>query len=133
MSVYADAEQVKAVYTRLFDTVATTDPDGMDSLVKAKMIVHFRMTEPRIDMWVDGRTKPVKALFVGPGVKTTLTTEMSGNTLHEMLLGTLRLTKALGSKRLAVSGSMMKALKLEDLFHTCQSQYPSIAKEMLGQ
>ena len=41
MAVYANAEQVKAVYTKLFDTVATTDPDGMDSLVKAKMIIHF--------------------------------------------------------------------------------------------
>jgi putative sterol carrier protein len=104
----------------------------MDSLVKAKMVILFRLTDPQIDMWVDGRTKPVKALFVDPGVKLTLTTEMSGDTLHEMLLGTLRLTKALGSGRLKVSGSMFKALKLEDLFHTCQTQYPGIADEMLA-
>ena len=132
MPVYADAEQVKTIYTHLFNTVDSTDPDGMDSLVKAKMVIHFRMTDPQIDMWVDGRSKPVKALFVEPGVNTTLIAEMSGDTLHEMLLGTLRLTKALGSKRLKVSGSMMKALKLEDLFHTCQGQYPMIADEMLG-
>ena len=132
MSVYANAEQVQEVYTRLFNTVAETDPDGMDSLVKAKMVILFRLTDPQIDMWVDGRTKPVKALFVDPGVKLTLTTEMSGDTLHEMLLGTLRLTKALGSGRLKVSGSMFKALKLEDLFHTCQTQYPGIASEMLA-
>lgn len=132
MAVYDSPEQVKAVYTRLFNTVATTDPDGMDSLVKEKMVVKFQMTDPQIDMWVDGRTKPVMPYFEDPGVKTSLTATMSGDTLHEMLLGTLRLTKALGSGRLKVNGSMFKARRLEDLFHTCQTQYPIIADEMLG-
>ena len=132
MAVYSSAEQVREVYTTLFKTVNEKDPDGMDSLVKSKMVIEFRMTDPTISMWVDGRTKPVQALFADPGVKPTLAVEMTGDTLHEMLLGTLPLGKAVSGGKLKVDGSIFKAFKLEDLFHTCQAQYPQLAKQMLG-
>ena len=132
MAVYENAEQVQAIYTHLFNTVDKTDPDGMDSLVKAKMVIQFRLRDPQISMWVDGRTKPVQALFADPGVKPTLAVEMSVDTLHEMLMTTLPLGKAVSGGHLKVDGSIFKAFKLQDLFETCQGQYPQIAEEMLG-
>ena len=104
----------------------------METFKKSHMVVKFEMTDPQIDMWVDGRNDPVATAFGEQNLKANLTLKMTGNTLHEILLGTLPLTKAMSSRKLKVGGSMFKALKLEGLFHSYQAVYPQIAKEMLA-
>ena len=47
--------------------------------------------------------------------------------MHELLLGTLPLGKALLFRKLKVGGSKSKAMGLEPLLHACQSVYPDIA------
>jgi putative sterol carrier protein len=53
--------------------------------------------------------------------------------MHELLLGTLPLGKALLFRKLKVSGSKSQAMKLESLLHACQSVYPDIAADRLGE
>lgn len=130
--VYKNATQVQYIYKQLFNDVQTANPKSMDSITKSKMVIRFRLTEPAVDMWVDGRSKPVYAYFGAQDIKPTITATMTANTLHEILLGTLPLGKAMSAHRLRVSGSMLKLFKLEDLLHKCQSQYPAIAKEYFG-
>ena len=52
--------------------------------------------------------------------------------MHELLLGTLPLGKALLFRKLKVSGSKSKAMGLEPLLHACQAVYPDIAADALG-
>ena len=120
--IYADAEQVRAVYSEMFDEVA--GDDGMDGLVAQQMVINFRLHDPSIDIWVDGRTRPVVTAFEPIGVDATLTAELSADSMHELLLGTLPLGKALLFRKLKVSGSRSGALKLEPLLHACQAVYP---------
>ena len=130
-AVYTSANQAKAVYTRLFDEVEQGDPKSMESFIKSGMVVQFEMTDPQIDMWVDGRTTPVATMFGEQDLKTNLKLTMTGETLHEILLGSLPLSRAMSSRRLKVKGSMFKAMRLEGLLHAYQAYYPAIAKEML--
>ena len=51
--------------------------------------------------------------------------------MHELLLGTLPLGRALMFRKLRVSGSKSRAMKLESLLHACQAVYPAIADERL--
>jgi putative sterol carrier protein len=51
--------------------------------------------------------------------------------MHELLLGTLPLGKAMMFRKLKVSGSKSRALKLEPLLHACQAVYPRIVDERL--
>ena len=51
--VYADSEELEAVYTTMFEAVA--DDESMDSLVDAQMVINFRLSDPDADIWVDGR------------------------------------------------------------------------------
>lgn len=131
-SVYASADQAKAVYIRLFEQVANEYSSSMETFKKSKMVVKFQMKDPQLDMWVDGRTDPVATGFGKQDLKPDLTLKMSGNTLHEILLGTMSLTRAMTFRKLKVGGSMFQAMKLEDLFHSYQANYPQIAREMLG-
>lgn len=121
---YADAEQLRTVFSELFDDVA--DDDAMDGLVAQQMVIHFRLHDPSVDIWVDGRTRPVVTTFEPIGVDATLAAELSADSMHELLLGTLPLGKAVLFRKLKVSGSRSGALRLEPLLHACQAAYPGI-------
>jgi len=123
---YADAEQLERVYTTMFETVA--DDDSMGSLVDAQMVINFQLNDPSADIWVDGRLRPVVTTFAPiDGVSASLTAKLSADSMHELLLGTLPLGKALLFRKLKVSGSKSKAMGLEPLLHACQAVYPDIA------
>lgn len=127
--IYADAEQVREVFSELFDDVA--DDDGMDTLVAQQMVISFRLRDPSIDIWVDGRARPVATTFEPIGVDATLTADLSVDSMHELLLGTLPLGKAVLFRKLKVSGSTSQALRLEPLLHACQAVYPRIVDRRL--
>jgi putative sterol carrier protein len=129
--IYSDAEQLEAVYTTMFEAVA--DDDSMDTMVDAQMVINFRLHDPDADIWVDGRSRPVVTRFEPiEGVDATLTAKLSADSMHELLLGTLPLGKALLFRKLKVSGSKSKALGLEPLLHACQAVYPDIQADALG-
>ena len=128
--IYEDPEQLERVYTTMFDAVA--DDDSMDTLVDAQMVINFQLHDPGADIWVDGRSRPVVTTFEPiDGVDATLTAKLSADSMHELLLGTLPLGKALLFRKLKVSGSKSKAMGLEPLLHACQAVYPDIAADAL--
>lgn len=127
--IYADAGQLTEVYTAMFDAVA--DDDSIDDLVEQRMVINFRLHDPDADIWVDGRSRPVVTTFESIDVEATLTATLSADSMHDLLLGTLPLGKALLFRKLKVSGSKSQAMKLESLLHACQSVYPDIAADRL--
>lgn len=127
--VYSDAAQLREVYSTMFDDVA--DDDSMDGLVEQQMVINFRLDHPDADIWVDGRARPVVTTFEPIDTEATLTAKLSANSMHELLLGTLPLGRALLFRKLKVSGSKSRAMKLEPLLHACQAVYPDIAAEHL--
>lgn len=126
---FTGSDQLEAVFSEMFDQVA--DDDSMDDLVGQQMVINFRLHDPEADIWVDGRTRPVVTTFEPIGVDATLTATLSADSMHELLLGTLPLGRALMFRKLKVSGSKSRAMKLESLLHACQSVYPAIADERL--
>ena len=56
---------------------------------------------------------------------------LSADSMHELLLGTLPLGRALMFRKLKVGGSKSKAMGLEPLLHACQSVYPDITADAL--
>ena len=127
--IYADAEQLTEVYTAMFDAVA--DDDSIDDLVAQRMVINFRLHDPDADIWVDGRSRPVVTTFDPIDVDATLTATLSADSMHDLLLGTLPLGKALLFRKLKVSGSKSKAMGLEPLLHACQAVYPDIAADAI--
>jgi putative sterol carrier protein len=127
---YVDSDQLRDVYTTMFDAIA--DDDSMDELVELQMVINFRLSDPTADIWVDGRSRPVVTAFEPIGVDATLTATLSADSMHQLLLGTLPLGRALLFRKLKVSGSKSKAMQLEPLLHACQAVYPAIAADALG-
>jgi putative sterol carrier protein len=126
---YDSAEQFEALYTRMFAQIATND--GMDALVADRMVIRFRLRRPDIELWVDGRSKPVATSFGPHDLDATLTADLTADSMHELLLGTLPLGRAMLLRKLKVRGSKSRAIKLESLLHAMQAVYPDLADEML--
>jgi len=127
--IYTDADQFESLFTRLFDEIA--DADGMDTLVEQQMVIRFQLREPDVELWVDGRSRPVMTSFEPIDLEPSLTAELTTNSMHELLLGTLPLGRALMFRKLKVGGSKSQAMKLESLLHAMQAVYPDLADEML--
>lgn len=130
--IFADSAHFEALFTRMFEQIESDDPSGMDGLSAQSMVIHFRIREPDVDLWVDGRTSPVVASFGPVGPDPSLTASLTGNSLHELLLGTLPLGRALMLRKLKVDGAKSKAMKLESLLHAMQAVYPGLVEELLG-
>lgn len=127
--IYASADDFEALFTQMFDRIESDDPDAMDALVEQEMVVRFRLRSPDVELWVDGRSKPVQASFGAQDLDASFTASMSTNDMHDLLLGKLGLAKALLFRKVKVQGSQSKAIKLEDLLHAMQAVYPAMVAE----
>ncbi len=128
--MYASADQFEELFARMFADIA--DADGMETLVEQQMVIRFRLRDPDVDLWVDGRSRPVTTSFVALDLRPTLTAKLTTDSMHELLLGTLPLGRALLFRKLKVGGSKSQAMKLESVLHAMQAVYPSLADEMLA-
>ncbi|MFT6289522.1 MAG: putative sterol carrier protein [Ilumatobacter sp.] len=55
--------------------------------------------------------------------------ELTANSLHELLRGTLPLISAILFRKLKVQGSKSKAMKIENLLHAIPAVWPSLIDE----
>jgi putative sterol carrier protein len=127
--IYASEAEFETLFTRMFDRIGTDDPDGMDELVEQEMVIRFRLRAPDVELWIDGRSKPVQTSFGAQELDATLTADLTANAMHELLLGTLPLGRAILFRKLKVQGSKSKAMKLESLLHAMQAVYPGLVDE----
>lgn len=127
--IYASPAEFETLFTQMFDLIAADDPDEMDELVEQAMVIRFRVRSPDIELWIDGRSKPVRTSFGAQSLDASFTAELSANDLHELLLGTLALGKAVLFRKVKVQGSKSKAIKLESLLHAMQAVYPALVGE----
>lgn len=131
-ATYGSEQQFEEVFVELLERVQARGGRDLDDVVKRKTVVRFRVSDPDVEMLVDGRSAPLSVSFGASDTRATLTVELSADSLHEVLLGTLPLGKAMSSGRLRVKGSMLKAMRLQGLFHAFQADYPALAAERLG-
>ncbi len=121
---FQDADQFQSLFVQMFDDIA--DDEGMATLVEQQMVIRFRLRDPDVDLWIDGRAAPVAATFSALDAEPTLVAELSTDSMHELLLGSLPLGRALLFRKLKVQGSRSKAMRLEPLLHAMQSVYPDL-------
>jgi hypothetical protein len=129
MAVYADAESLYASLRRLFDQIQVEDPAAADAILASRLVIGLHCTAPSAQLTIDGRRRPVQTTFGPSSLRPTLHIELATGTLHQILLGELSLTAALGSGQLKVRGPVWKAMALADLFRRGQKIYPALLRE----
>lgn len=129
MAFYEDSEQFVATLDALFERVQQTYPQAAEDLEQAKLILRFRCSDPTVDILINGRRRPASVTFGENRIRPEVDIQLTADTLHEILLGDLKLSKAMASRALKIQGPARKTLAITGLFHECQKLYPGILSE----
>ena len=128
MSFYRSTDQFYICAQALFSQILQDDPQAAASLQKSRLSIRIRCVQPIGEIFIDGTRMPVQTYFGQSPANPILDITMPADTLHQILLGQLTLTKALGSGKLQVKGPILKATVLADLFRYSQTIYPNILR-----
>lgn len=129
MAVYTDDEQLYTCFQALFQKIGKEDEAATESLLKSKLSIRFQCSDPTAAITIDARKKPVDIIYGSSRLKPILDINLSGDTLHEILLGEIGLSKAMGSGRMKPKGPIWKSVALEPLLHDAQKLYPAVLKD----
>ncbi len=128
MAVYESDKQLYTCFKALFSQIEKEDPAAAESLLKSKMSIRFQCTDPTAAITIDARKKPVDIIYGKSTIKPVLDIGLSADTLHEILLGEIGLSKAIGSGRMKPKGPIWKSVALEPLLHDAQKMYPEVLR-----
>jgi len=126
MSIYADDAQLYTCLQSLFSTIEDTDPKATATLLKASLAITFLCSMPAASVTIDARRSPVKYLYGVGNHASTIEVGLNADTLHCLLLGEIRLSKAIGSEYVKLKGPVWKALALGEIFQHAQAIYPGV-------
>jgi hypothetical protein len=130
MPFYSDTELLYTATRALFACIHESDPHAADGILKARMVIRMRTSDPEGEIVLDGRQSPLKSSFGPSALRPELDIQMAADTLHRILLGELPLGKALSGGLLKVKGPILKTFPLADLFHQGQRYYPDVLSEL---
>lgn len=129
MPIYHSDTQLYSCLRALFDLIAEQEPTATNALLKASLAITFTCSTPAASITIDARKAPVQMSYGPAAVKPTIEVGLTADTLHCLLLGEMRLAKAIGSDLVDLKGPVWKTLSLADVFHHAQRFYPSVLQE----
>lgn len=126
MMAYQNDAQLYTCLQDLFGRVEADLPQATESLLKAKLCIRFNCDVPDAELTLNARERPLQIDYGRSTHKPDLDVDITGEALHQILLGQLSLTKAVGSKKLKPKGPVWKVMALADLFYHAQKIYPDV-------
>lgn len=131
MPIYNSEEQFYQMMQHLFERIRIQNPNPIDKLATARLIIRLSFTDPEAEIIVNGRRKPVivsygsiKSLLL-PDLEAEMTTE----TLHMVLMHTISLKSAIAYGKIKVSGMLWKTSSLAAILEQGRAHYPLILRE----
>lgn len=129
MAIYSTTTVLYDSLQVLFARVETKDPQAAEAMLQSKLMIRFQTTAPQGTVLIDARKRPLAISFGTNGAKPDVDIQLSADTLHQILLGDLTITKALGRRALVASGPIWKTKALGDIFHQARQVYPQVLAE----
>jgi putative sterol carrier protein len=127
MQPYQDTTHLYQTMDELFTRLDQVDPKAAADFMRSRLIIRLNTTAPSGIVVINGRTNPIGTYFGEEAkLRPDLDINLSASALHQILLGELSLTKALGRRELTVKGPIFKATALANLFRQSQTIYPQV-------
>lgn len=124
---YQDEAQLYKYLEDVFNKVEVDMPQATESLLKAKLSIRFNVSGPEATLVINAKKRPLHIEYGrSNSIKADLVVDLTGDALHQILLGQLTLTKAVGSKKVKPKGPVWKVMALADLFYHAQKVYPAV-------
>ncbi len=129
MPFFANTKQLYVCAEQLIYRIQEEDPRASDAMAAARVAIRLNVSEPSGEIVINGRSRPVTAHFPPGHIQPDLDVYLSGDTLHQILLGQLGMQQAIARKLLQVKGPVFKVMTLAPLLQKSQQIYPLILRE----
>jgi len=127
---YSQADQLYACIQAILARIQQEAPAEIEAIITSNLIIRLRCSELNAQITLNGRRRPLQATYGRSSLRPHLDIELTGDTLHHILLGELSLKKALSSKLMKVRGPIWKAFALAGFFQKGQAFYPQVLREL---
>ena len=126
MALYANADQLYAAFDALFTALKQAHPQAVRAVETSRLTIRLNITDLQARINMNAKRRPIDVSYGQTSGRVDLDIELSAETLHQILLGKLPLTKAIGSQQLKLRGPIFKIMPLADLFNQAQTLYPGV-------
>jgi hypothetical protein len=97
MPVFQDSSQLNSILRTLFERIYHNDQGSAQTLSGTNLIIRFRTTSPAAEVVINGRKNPAQVIYGKSTLRPDLDVEVTADALHEILLATLPLGKAIST------------------------------------
>lgn len=123
MAMFKTTEKFQEVLGGFFDLMADT-PVIADKLLKSKLIIRFKYSDPDLIMVIDCSGEKLEVRANDTETKAIVEMSMSSDIAHRFWFGMVNLTKALTRKEMIAKGPIPKVLKLLPAIKPAYAMYP---------
>ena len=128
MPVFSSSEMLIKVLRALFDRIGE-DPQAIEEVSKTRLIYRLSFSSPRAALIINAKNNPLTIRYSETGNRANIEVQMPADMFHGILLGELKMKKAIASGKFKVKGPVWKAFVLEGIFYRGQSIYPEVLNE----
>ena len=128
MPTFVSADHFYAVMQAVFDRLAET-PAQIDSFTASNLVIRLTFTDPDAEVLVDGRQSPLEVFFGPRPGKANLEFTMPADLIPRLWLGEESTSAAVFGGKIGITGNILKAVPLLDLFRAAEAVYPEIAAQ----
>ncbi len=128
MPTFVSDAHFYTVMQAVFDRLAQTTGQ-IDAFTASNLVVRLTFTDPAAEVLVDGRQPPLEVFFGPRPGKANLEMAMPADLIHRLWLGQESTSAAVFGGKIKITGNVLKAVPLLDLFRAAEAVYPEIAAQ----
>lgn len=129
MAVFKDAETMYAVMRDMFGEVAAKNPKAFDEMVKNRLTVRFKVSQPTGEVTVDGKTRPPKMTYGAFGGRPDIDLDLTGDVLDKLLKHEISAQKSVMDGTIKFKGNPLKLNAMLTVLKASNAFYPDALKK----
>ncbi|OQY90539.1 MAG: hypothetical protein B6D41_09715 [Chloroflexi bacterium UTCFX4] len=129
MPVFQNAEKMYAVMRDVFGTVLEKNPKAFDDMLKNRLTVRFKVSQPAAEVTLDGKTRPPKFTFGAFSGRPDIDLELSGDVLDKLLKHEISAQKSVMDGTIKFKGNPLKLQGMLNVLKASNAVYPDALKK----
>lgn len=128
MAKFAGADAVYGVMRDMFARVAEQEPKAFDEMIKSRLTVRFKVSQPSAEITVDGKSRPPKMTYGAFTGRPDIDLELTGDNLDRLLSHQISATKSVTDGTIKFKGNILKLKSLLPVIKAGNAVYADVLK-----
>jgi hypothetical protein len=129
MPFYTDDRALYACLQPMFERIQVESPEALQGLMASRLALRLKCSAPAAEVTFDGRQRPLQTAYGRSTIRPDLDIEMSADTLHQILMDTLSMKKAMGSGLIKVRGPAWKLKAMIEVLKAGRLIYSDVLQQ----